>query len=130
MKKPKISFSKKGAMINILWILVENPNNRYRLRICDIKNDLLSEFGIELNEKTVKDYVDILQDLNFLVKISHDTNKGYYVSERMLDDNERRILFDLIKNSSNLSEETKKKLLLYSSFELSSNERKNRFSGD
>ena len=125
MKKPKISFSKKGAMINILWILVENPNNRYRMRICDIKNDLFSEFGIELNEKTVKDYVDILQDLDFLVKISHDSNKGYYVSERLLDDNERNILFELIENSSELSEESKKKLLMYSTFDLSQSKRKN-----
>ena len=36
MKKPKISFSKKGAMINILWILVENPNNRYRMIFCSV----------------------------------------------------------------------------------------------
>lgn len=125
MKKPKISFSKKGAIINILWLLVENPNNRYRMRICDIKNDLLSEFGIELNEKTVKDYVDILQDLDFLVKIAHDTNKGYYVKERIIDDNERFMLVDLIKNSKDLNEETVKKLLILITFDLSIAERKN-----
>ena len=125
MKKPKISFSKKGAIINILWLLVENPNNRYRMRICDIKNDLLSEFGIELNEKTVKDYVDILQDLDFLVKIAHDTNKGYYVKERIIDDNERFMLVDLIKNSKDLNEETVKKLLMLVTFDLSIAERKN-----
>ena len=125
MKKPKISFSKKGAIINILWLLVENPNNRYRMRICDIKNDLLSEFGIELNEKTVKDYVDILQDLDFLVKIAHDTNKGYYVKERIIDDNERFMLVDLIKNSKDLNEETVKKLLMLITFDLSTAERKN-----
>ena len=125
MKKPKISFSKKGAIINILWLLVENPNNRYRMRICDIKNDLLSEFGIELNEKTVKDYVDILQDLDFLVKIAHDTNKGYYVKERIIDDNERFMLVDLIKNSKDLNEETVKKLLMLITFDLSIAERKN-----
>ena len=125
MKKPKISFSKKGAIINILWLLVENPNNRYRMRICDIKNDLLSEFGIELNEKTVKDYVDILQDLDFLVKIAHDTNKGYYVKERIIDDNERFMLVDLMKNSKDLNEETVKKLLMLVTFDLSIAERKN-----
>ena len=125
MKKPKISFSKKGAIINILWLLVENPNNRYRMRICDIKNDLLSEFGIELNEKTVKDYVDILQDLDFLVKIAHDTNKGYYVKERIIDDNERFMLIDLIKTSKDLNEETVKKLLMLITFDLSIAERKN-----
>lgn len=125
MKKPKISFSKKGAIINILWLLVENPNNRYRMRICDIKNDLLSEFGIELNEKTVKDYVDILQDLDFLVKIAHDTNKGYYVKERIIDDDERFMLIDLIKNSKDLNEETVKKLLMLITFDLSTAERKN-----
>lgn len=125
MKKPKISFSKKGAIINILWLLVENPNNRYRMRICDIKNDLLSEFGIELNEKTVKDYVDILQDLDFMVKIAHDTNKGYYVKERIIDDNERFMLVDLIKNSKDLNEETVKKLLMLVTFDLSIAERKN-----
>lgn len=125
MKKPKISFSKKGAIVNILWLLVENPNNRYRMRICDIKNDLLSEFGIELNEKTVKDYVDILQDLDFLIKIAHDTNKGYYVKERIIDDNERFMLVDLIKNSKDLNEETVKKLLMLITFDLSIAERKN-----
>ena len=25
MKKPKVSIAKKGAMFNILWLLVENP---------------------------------------------------------------------------------------------------------
>ena len=66
MKKPGVSNSKKGAIFNILWLLIENPHKLDYFRQADIKNQLIEEFGINLDRKTIQDYLDILGELSLL----------------------------------------------------------------
>lgn len=123
MKKPGISISKKGAMLNILWIMVENPTNLSFFRVMDIKKLLEDEFGIELDRKTISEYLSILVDLKFLFELSHESNKGYYISNKMIDDSKRDILLNAIESQKVLTTKEKLQLYDYVMFDLSKNER-------
>lgn len=98
MKKPSVSKSKKGAIFNILWLLIENPKNLKYFRQADIKNQLVEEFGINLDRKTIQDYLDILMDLNLPYELSHENNKGYYISNKIISDIEREIMLNSLFN--------------------------------
>ena len=91
MKKPGISKTKKGAIINILWLLIENPKNIKFFRQSDIKQQLYDEFDINIDRKTVQDYLDILLELDLPIEIKHETNKGYYVGNKLINNVERDI---------------------------------------
>ena len=101
MKKPKVSIAKKGAMFNILWLLVENPARLDYYRVQDISEQLLNEFGIKLDYKTILDYLNTLMELELDIQIGHEYNKGYYVKKRIIDENERNVLFNAL-NSENI----------------------------
>lgn len=124
MKKPKVSLSKKGAIINILWLLIENPTNLKYFRIQDIKELLIIEFGISLDRKTIQDYVNILIDLDLDIKIKHDYNKGYYINKRMISDNERGILFNAINNEKTIDELTMAHIYDFLTIDLSDSDKK------
>ena len=72
MKKPNISKSKKGAIFNILWLLIENPGKLEYFRQSDIKEQLIQEFGISLDRKTIQDYLEILTEIKLPYEISHE----------------------------------------------------------
>lgn len=108
MKKPGVSNSKKGAIFNILWLLIENPHKLDYFRQADIKNQLIEEFGINLDRKTIQDYLDILGELKLPYEISHENNKGYYISKRMVADHHREFLLQNVLEKNELSYEEKK----------------------
>lgn len=102
MKKPKVSIAKKGAMFNILWLLVENPARLDYYRVQDIRKQLLNEFGIKLDYKTILDYLNTLMELELDIQIGHEYNKGYYVKKRIIDENERNVLFNALNSEKTL----------------------------
>ena len=102
MKKPKVSIAKKGAMFNILWLLVENPARLDYYRVQDIREQLLNEFGIKLDYKTILDYLNTLMELELDIQIGHEYNKGYYVKKRIIDENERNVLFNALNSEKTL----------------------------
>lgn len=117
MVKPSVSKSKKGAIFNILWLLIENPKKFEYFRIVDIKNLLFEEFSIDLDRKTIQDYVDILIELNLPFKISHKHKHGYYVSKRMLSDTERDILINSLYGQKAINLDTKINIFNYITFD-------------
>ena len=125
MKKPGVSNSKKGAIFNILWLLIENPHKLDYFRQADIKNQLIEEFGINLDRKTIQDYLDILGELKLPYEISHENNKGYYISKRMVPDHHRELLLQNVLNDNELSYEEKKNYFEFITYDCSFEQRKN-----
>ena len=128
MKKPSVSYSKKGAIFNILWLLVENPKGLKYYRQVDIKNQLKEEFGIILDKKTVQDYIDILIELDLGFEISHEANKGYYISKRIITNQQRILLIDCLFDQKGLDLETKINLLNFITYDCSSEDKHNIYS--
>ena len=128
MKKPSVSYSKKGAIFNILWLLVENPKGLKYYRQVDIKNQLKEEFGIILDKKTVQDYIDILIELDLGFEISHEANKGYYISKRIITNQQRILLIDCLFDQKGLDLETKINLLNFITYDCSFEDKHNIYS--
>lgn len=123
MKKPKTLFSKKAALFNILWILVENPTNLEYFRISDIMELLEKEFGIKLDYKTVLEYVNILMDLNLDIQIDRANNKGYYVKSRIVTNIEHNLLFNAVNEVKTIDNVTKERIYNLFTFDMSSRQK-------
>lgn len=127
MKKPSVSKSKKGAIFNILWLLIENPKKLKYFRQVDIKNQLFEEFGIALDRKTIQDYLDILIELNLPFELSHENNKGYYISKGIISDREREILLHAFNELKGINQQIKNNLFNYLTYDCSREMKKHYF---
>lgn len=107
MKRPGVANSKKGAIFNILWLLVENPRNLKYFRQADIKKQLIEEFGIDIDRKTIQDYLNILTELKLPYELHHEANKGYYICNNMISDTEREILISSLYEQKALNLESR-----------------------
>lgn len=106
MKKPMIGKGNKGLIFAILWLLVENPTDLTYFRVRDILKLLKEEFRKDVDYKTAYGYLQALTEMELDFKIDHIANKGYYVKERIIKEEERNLLINALKSEHALDNKT------------------------
>ena len=89
-------YDKKLAMFYILDILKEYSDKDHLLKQKDIIDKLKSNYGVDIERKTISTTIDLLIDLKYdIVKNSN----GVYLNERGFDETEIKFLIDAIYSS-------------------------------
>ena len=77
----------------------------------DIEEKLLSEYGLEIERKTLKSCLLTLEDMGFDISFYEDNKKGYYLISREFDPSEVRLLMDSVYFNSAIPKKQTKDLV-------------------
>ena len=112
---------KKASVLRVLQILARYSDEKHRLTLKEIGEKLYSEYGITLERKAVKRTILLLQELldNFTpldkshlsVSIEYDERHGAYMSERLFEESELRLLIDSVLASKHIGVKYTKDLI-------------------
>lgn len=92
--------NKKLALLRILQILWQRSSEEHPLMQEEIISILSTDYGISVDRKTVSRNVALLRDAGFEIESSR---KGSYLSQRLIEDSELRLLIDSVLASSHIS---------------------------
>ena len=104
-------YDKKNLNLIILMILWEHTVEAHRLQQQEIVQLVKTEYGLEIDRRTVKNNVDALKDLFFDTNVEISTDKGYCILGRDFTDSELRMLIDSVLFSKNISQKQAKDLI-------------------
>lgn len=104
-------YDKKNLNLIILKILWEHTDENYRLQQQEIVTLLKTQYGIEIDRRTVKNNVEALKSLLYDSDYEISTEKGYCLIGREFTDAELRMLIDSVLFSKNISQKQAKDLI-------------------
>lgn len=104
-------YNKKNLNLIILRILWEHTDERHRLQQQDIVHLVQTEYGMEIDRRSVKNNVDALKDMFADTRIEISTEGGYCLLARDFDDAELRMLIDGVLFSKTVSQRQAKELI-------------------
>ena len=104
-------YDKKNLNLIILKILWEHTDENHRLQQQEIVALLKTQYGIEIDRRTVKNNVEALKNLLYDTAYEISTEKGYCLIGREFTDAELRMLIDSVLFSRNISQKQAKDLI-------------------
>lgn len=104
-------YDKKNLNLIILKILWEHTDENHRLQQQEIVSLLKTQYGIEIDRRTVKNNVEALKNLLYDTNYEISTEKGYCLIGREFTDVELRMLIDSVLFSKNISRKQAKDLI-------------------
>ena len=104
-------YDKKNLNFIILKILWEHTDENHRLQQQEIVSLLKTQYGIEIDRRTVKNNVKALKNLLYDTAYEISTEKGYCLIGREFTDAELRMLIDSVLFSRNISQKQAKDLI-------------------
>lgn len=100
--------NKKILPFRILEILKDYSDYDNQLKQKDIIDKLYNIYDLEIDRKTITPTIDMLNDLGYSIEKG---DNGYYLSDRLFDEEEIRYLIDAIFSSKNIPINHSKDLL-------------------
>lgn len=96
-------YNKKNLNLIILKILWEHTDEKHTLMQQEIVKLVKSEYGLEIDRRSVKNNIDALQEMFEGTSYEISTEGGYHLSGREFDDSELRMLIDSVLFSKTVS---------------------------
>ena len=91
---------KKSAVFYILKILQEDSDENHKLTYQTIADKLYSNYGVEIERKTIACCIDLLEDQGY--EIIKCGKNGLYLGERDFEEGELLFLIDAIYSSKSM----------------------------
>ena len=105
------AYDKKNLNLIILKILWEHTNENHGLQQQEIVQYVKTEYGMDIDRRTVKNNVEMLKDMFSDTDIEISTDKGYRLVSRDFTDAELRMLIDSVLFSKIISQGQAKDLI-------------------
>lgn len=104
-------YDKRSLNLIILKILWEHTDAEHRLQQQEIVQLIKTEYGLEVDRRTIKNNVESLKNVFFETGLEIATENGYGLIGREFTDVELRMLFDSVLFSNQLSKKQAKDLI-------------------
>ncbi|MBQ8279063.1 MAG: WYL domain-containing protein [Roseburia sp.] len=105
------TYDKKNLNLIIFMILWEHTDEDHRLQQQEIVQLVKTEYGIEIDRRSVKNNVEALKNIFFDTDYEISTDKGYCLLGREFTDAELRMLIDSVLFSKDISQKQAKELI-------------------
>ena len=105
------TYDKKNLNLIILKILWKHTDEDHRLQQQEIVQLVKTEYGMEIDRRSVKNNVEALKDIFFDTDIEISTDKGYCILGRTFTDGELRMLIDSVLFSQDISHKQAKEII-------------------
>lgn len=105
------TYDKRSLVLMILRILWEHTDAEHRLQQREIVQLIKSEYGLEVDRRTVKNNVESLIDLFWDTELEIDIENGYCLRARDFTDIELRMLIDGVRYSKQLTQKQAQELI-------------------